>query len=213
MKIGVFDSGLGGEIVAERLREIFPNEEFTVLNDRQNLPYGGRTREEIISLTDAAIQPLINKVKIILIACNTATAAAIGTLRSRYPEISFIGFEPAIKPAGESTQINKIMVLATPFTLNSKKYLSLKERYATGIEVIEPDCSDWARKIEYGKFTHKDLEIIVREVDKNEVDEIVLGCTHYIAVEDKLRHSLPDVNVKTPIIGVANRLKEIMLKY
>jgi glutamate racemase len=213
LKIGVFDSGLGGEIVTERLRKIFPDEVFTVVNDRDNLPYGGKTRDEIVSLTEAAIQSLIKSADVIIIACNTATAAAIGTLRSKYPNTPFIGFEPAIKPAGKNSEVDQIMVLATPFTLSSEKYRALKKRYCKGINVIEPDCSKWAEKIENGMFTDEDLEIVVREARNRNVDEIVLGCTHYLAIEENLRRVLPNVRIETPILGVANRLKEIMLKY
>jgi glutamate racemase len=207
MKIGVFDSGKGGEIVAERLKKIFPHDEFIIVNDREHLPYGDKTNEEITRLTDAAIRPLLNETKIIIIACNTATAAAIATLRTRYPDTHFIGFEPAIKPAANDTKARKIMVLATPVTLKSAKYLTLKKRVAADVKVIEPDCSNWAVKIEKDEFSEADLTPIIDLAETEAVDEIVLGCTHYLAVDHILRAKLPaKVKIVEPIAAVARRL-------
>lgn len=213
MKIGVFDSGLGGEIVANRLANLFSELEFITVNDRAHLPYGDKTSEEIIELTDQAIQELLSSCRVIIIACNTATAAAISTLRARYPTVDFIGFEPAIKPAARAAGADNIMVLATPTTLRSDKYLSLKKRYTSGITVIEPDCSSWASRIEAGAFRRKDLASVVQLAQKHGTREIILGCTHYLAIETEIAELLPEVSIHTQIVGVTNRLKEVMLKY
>lgn len=213
MKVGVFDSGLGGDIVADKLAEIFPNVEFITVDDRANLPYGNKNTDEIIALTDRAIQKLLPMCRIIVIACNTATAAAIETLRAHYPEVYFIGFEPAVRPAVRDTSFGKIMVLATKSTLNSNKYLTLKQRWAKNNQVIEPDCSDWAEKIEQGNFSEYDLTPIIDQAKAERIEEIVLGCTHYLAIEDDIKRALPSVKIQAPITGVARRLKEIMLKY
>ena len=213
MKVGVFDSGLGGEIVAEQLAKFFPDVEFITAHDRAHLPYGNKTVHEIIRLTDRAIQQLLPICQIIVIACNTATAAAISTLRVRYPDVHFIGFEPAIKPAAHDTKHAKIMVLATDSTLHSNKYVMLKQRWAKNSQVIEPDCSTWAEKIEQGTFSKNDLMPIIDQATTEGVDEIVLGCTHYLAIENDIKQALPKVKIQSPINSVARRLKEIMLKY
>jgi glutamate racemase len=207
MKIGVFDSGMGGEIVAKRLKKFFPHDEFLCVNDRAHLPYGNKTEREITELTIAAIQPLLAATKIIVVACNTATAAAIATLRAKYPNTQFIGFEPAIKPAANDTNVGKIIMLATPATLNSAKYLSLKRRFAHNVRVFEPDCSDWATKIENGEFSGADFAPVIKLSQRENVDEIVLGCTHYLAIEDGLRAKLPsNITIIEPIAAVAKRL-------
>ena len=211
MLVGVFDSGKGGQIVAERLQKFFPQHEFLVVNDRENLPYGDKTTAEILRLTDAAIQPLLTQTKIIIIACNTVTAVAIDDLRAKYPDHKFIGFEPAIKPAVSDSKVEKIMVLATPATLRSNKYQNLKQRVASGVTVIEPDCSTWASKIENGQFSNQDLEPIVALANEEQVDEIVLGCTHYLDVEQELRNTLPPtVKIVEPVAAVARRLEAVI---
>lgn len=213
MKVGVFDSGLGGEIVSKQLAKFFPNVEFITAHDRANLPYGNKTADEIIRLTDRAIQKLLSTCQIIVIACNTATAAAISTLRTRYPNVYFIGFEPAIKPAASDTELAKIMVLATDSTLRSNKYIMLKRRWAGNSQIIEPNCSTWAEKIEQGTFSKNDLMPIIDQARAEGVNEIVLGCTHYLAIENDIKQALPKVKIQAPINSVARRLKEIMLKY
>lgn len=206
MKIGVFDSGRGGEIVADRLQKLFPQDDFIVVGDQANLPYGDKTQSEIIRLTDAAIQPLIKSCPIIIIACNTATAMAIDFLRAKYPNKKFIGFEPAVKPAAGSSKSGKIIVLATPATLKSTRYLSLKKRFADDTKVIEPDCGNWADKIERGEFTEDDLDPVIELARQEKVDEIVLGCTHYLAIEKTLRDELPKIEIVEPVAAVARRL-------
>ena len=213
MKIGVFDSGLGGEIVANRLANLFPGLEFMTANDRSHLPYGDKTADEIVGLTDQAIQGLLSSCQVIIIACNTATAAAIGTLRTRYPKVEFIGFEPAIKPAANGARVGSIMVLATPATLESNKYLRLKKRYARNITAIEPDCSTWASRIESGMFQRGDLLPVVKLAREHRVQAVVLGCTHYLAIESEIAKLLPEATIQTQIVGVANRLNRVMLKY
>ena len=115
MKIGVFDSGIGGEAVAAALRHTFPEAVVTTVNDHNNVPYGSKSPEEIIRLTDTALQPLReDNCDVIVLACNTATAVAIETLRSRYPSQFFIGIEPMVKTAASITKTDEIAVCATP---------------------------------------------------------------------------------------------------
>lgn len=180
MKLGIFDSGIGGEAVARSLRQAFPTAELLLVNDKAHLPYGNRTPEDIIQLTDTAIQPLLNaKCDVIVLACNSATAAAIETLRDRYQAQPFIGLEPMIKPACAQTTSGVIAVCATPATLGSDRYVRLKERYAGDIQVLEPDCSSWARMIEDNELNESHIEQTIETACVSGADVIVLACTHY----------------------------------
>jgi glutamate racemase len=180
MKIGVFDSGIGGEAVAQQLQLLLPDAEVIAVNDRAHVPYGSRSADEIIRLTDAAIQPLFaTNCDAIVIACNTATTVAIATLRERYPDTPFVGIEPMVKPAGAMTKTGHIAVFATPATLASDRYQSLKDTWDSGVIVDEPDCSTWAPLIEAGKSDEVPIESYIENVVNNGADVIVLGCTHY----------------------------------
>lgn len=180
MKIGVFDSGIGGQAVAKRLEELLPNAEIICIDDHKHVPYGSRPVSEIIQLTNAAIQPLIDaKCDAIVIACNTVTTVAINHLRGAYPEMNFVGIEPMVKPAAMQTKSGKIAVLATPVTLGSASYATLKKTWAENITILEPDTSDWAALIESGKSEDVPIEDMVFHLIEQNVDVIVLACTHY----------------------------------
>lgn len=180
MKLGVFDSGIGGEAVTASLRQAFPQAEVITINDHEHVPYGSRTSEDVIKLTDTALQPLLNaNCDVIVLACNTATAAAIEILRERYPEQQFIGLEPMVKPASLSTQSNVICICATPTTLASERYQNLKQKYAATITVIEPDCSGWATMIEQNDINEQLIEKTIDTACLKGADIIVLACTHY----------------------------------
>lgn len=180
MKLGVFDSGIGGKAVAAALQKTFPAAEIITVNDRANVPYGDKTNDEIIRLTAAAIQPLFAaECDIIILACNSATAAAITPLRRRYPSQKFIGLEPMIKPAAQQTKTKTIAVFATPATLASARYKTLVQTYGQDMTIIEPDCSTWAFMIENDTINRQHIERTVRDVCARGADVIVLGCTHY----------------------------------
>lgn len=180
MKLGIFDSGIGGEAVATSLAAEFPSAQIITVNDREHLPYGNRTAEDITQLTDNAIQPLLQEAcDVIVIACNSATAAAIETLRERYPDQLFVGLEPTIKPAVTLTKTGVIGVCATPATLASSRYNALKNQYASSVTTLEPDCSSWAEMIEENSMNEENIEAIVNELCDQRADVIVLACTHY----------------------------------
>ncbi|MNQ18123.1 Glutamate racemase [compost metagenome] len=185
MKLGVFDSGIGGEAVAAALQGTFPAADFMIVNDKANVPYGDKTTDQVIHLTDTAIQPLLaSSCDVIILACNTATAAAIETLRNRYPAQKFIGIEPMIKSAARLTLSNTIAVFATPATLKSERYRQLIETYGIHLNIIEPDCSEWAYLIENNQLNRAHIEQHIQEVCKRGADVIVLGCTHYHWIKD-----------------------------
>jgi glutamate racemase len=180
MKIGVFDSGIGGQAVALRLGKLLPDADIINIDDHEHVPYGSRPVEEIIRLADTAIQPLIDiHCDAIVIACNTVTTVAISHLRAKYPNMNFVGIEPMVKPAAMQTKSGVIAVLATPATLKSASYAALKKTWTEGIEVIEPDTASWAALIEAGKADLVPIENTVLKLIEQNVDIIVLACTHY----------------------------------
>jgi UDP-N-acetylmuramoylalanine--D-glutamate ligase len=208
--IAVFDSGKGGEFVADALKKLQPQINFITYNDHKNVPYGNKTQSEIIKLTDAKIKPLIADNDIIIIACNTATAYAIDYLRETYPGTIFIGFEPMVKPAiSLSKPGDSVVILATPATLNSKRYLDLKTKYGVpDIKIIEPNCEDWAKLIEENKFNSENLFDLKNILSENNVSQIVLACTHYIGIADLIQNIISDknVNILQPIDAINQRI-------
>lgn len=180
MKLGVFDSGIGGEAVAAALKVTFPNATVVTVNDRANIPYGSKSDDEVLRLTESAITPLLAAhCDVIVLACNTATAIAITPLRKKYPAQKFIGIEPMIKTAASLTNSLTIAVCATPATLASDRYASLVQTYGAHLTIIEPDCSEWAYLIENNQLNRSHIESTIREVCDKGADIIVLGCTHY----------------------------------
>lgn len=180
MRLGVFDSGIGGDAVAAALHKEFPLAFINVVNDKSNVPYGDKSPSLVYTLTHAAIQPLLNgNYDVIVIACNTATAAAIKKLRAEYPLQKFIGLEPMIKTAAEITQTSIIGVCATPSTLASDRYKHLVERYGPHLDIIEPDCSKWAYLIENNQLSRHHIQSTINNLCERGADVIVLGCTHY----------------------------------
>lgn len=212
MRIGVFDSGIGGEAVAQALRLQFPSAEIYTVNDKENVPYGSKTTDEITRLTDAAIQPLLLRdCDVIVIACNSATTAAIGTLRGRYPEQFFIGIEPMIKTAAMQTKTGVVAICATPATLQSARYEELKSAYGSKLVYIEPDCSDWASLIESNTIAREHIDEIVLGATAKNADVIVLGCTHYHWIKEEIRVAADgNVTVLEPSDAIGRRVKEIL---
>lgn len=213
MNIGVFDSGKGGSFVAAKLQNLLPEHNFIVVNDHEHVPYGNRSESEIYQLTEKALQPLINnECKIIVIACNTATALAINKLRLQYTDIVFVGYEPMLKPAFLDTKTRKVAILATPATLKSQRYLELKELWADNILVIEPDCSSWAKRIEDGNPPYQEAKDLANELLAQGVDQITLACTHYLALEDTFLNACGEnAAVKEPTPAVAKRIATLMI--
>ncbi len=211
MKLGVFDSGIGGEAVAEKLRATFPTAIVHIVNDREHVPYGLRSQSEIITLTDKALQPLLDDTyDIIVIACNTATAAAIETLRSRYPDQLFIGLEPMIKPAAALTKTVVVAVCATPATLASTHYKDHKSHY-NHVRFFEPNCSDWASLIESGSLEQDRIEAVITSCLQAHADVIVLGCTHYHWIGDKIAAlTVGRAVVLEPSNAIASRIRELL---
>lgn len=212
MKLGIFDSGIGGEAVAASLQTIFPLAEIITINDRANVPYGDKQPEEIIRLTDHAIQPLLSlHCDVIIFACNTATAVAIEILRKKYPQQKFIGIEPMIKTASEITKSNIITVCATPATLASARYGKLLQTYAAHLDVLEPDCSEWAYLIENNQINRPHIEHTIKESLRRGSDVIVLGCTHYHWIKELIATIADNkARVIEPSEAIGRRVSELL---
>ncbi len=197
--------------MAESLQLILPESTITVVDDHANVPYGNKSESEIINLTDSAIQPLLSgENDVIVIACNTATTVAVDSLRLKYPGQKFVGLEPMIKPAALLTKSGCIAVCATKRTLNSKRYSELKRRWANNLEVIEPDCSDWASLIETGRQDEIDIKSVIDYLISRDVDVIVLGCTHYHWVKDDIAELAGDkIKILEPTDAIAERITNI----
>ena len=206
MKIGVFDSGRGGEFIAQGLRTLLPEHEYIVVNDRDNVPYGSRTDQEVASLTEMAIQPLLRAhCPIIVIACNTATMASISYLRSTYADTHFVGIEPMIKPAAMDSHSHHVTVLATPLTLASVRYTHLKSSYAHDTIIDEPDTSGWASHIEHDQGGLISLDGVTHSVTQGS-DTIILACTHYLALKKRLHEAFPSASILEPTEAIAQQI-------
>ena len=212
MRIGIFDSGIGGEAVAHELRKEFPHADIMTVSDREHMPYGNRERSEIIELTDAAIVPFIQSgCDVIVLACNTATAAAIDVLRERHPTQPFIGLEPMLKPAAALTKSGVIAVLATPATLGSERYLQSKHDFTGTTKIIEPDCSNWANLIEASEMNRDQIDTTIRQCISKNADVIVLGCTNYHWIKHEIAETAGlDAVVLEPSEAIARRVRELL---
>lgn len=210
MKIGVFDSGRGGEFIAIGLKELLPDHEFTVVNDRENVPYGSRDDADIKDLTAKAIQPLLNaECPIIVIACNTATMAAISALRNLYPSVHFVGTEPMIKPAASLSKSHHATVLATPLTLKSQRYQHLISKYGSDLTIDQPNASGWAAAIEAGRPEIISFSEVSQSV-ANGSDTIILACTHYLVLKDTLHMLFPHVTILEPTEPIAKQITRLI---
>jgi len=182
--IGVYDSGVGGLSVLRAIRTILPHENLLYLGDQANVPYGERSLEELRELACGVTRYMLKQgAKLIVIACNTASAAALKTLRQEYPQAPFVGMEPAVKPAAEQTHSGKVGVLATPSTFQGELYASVVERFASGVEVYQETCPGLVSQIEKGWLetpkTRQILEAALLPLMARGVDTLVMGCTHF----------------------------------
>jgi glutamate racemase len=210
-KIGVFDSGVGGQSVINAIKNELPELEIVYKDDNKHLPYGSKSVEEIHQFVRPIFKEFIEDgCQVIVIACNTVTTNLISQLREEF-SVPMIGMEPAVKPAAEATKTKIIAVCATPRTLASERYKWLKEQYAAGIKVLEPDCSDWALMIENNQIDRNKIASTVEEVITDGADQIVLGCTHYHWIEDEIKQlAKRRAEVIQPEKPVINQLKRVL---
>ncbi|MEJ2611977.1 MAG: glutamate racemase [Candidatus Thiodiazotropha sp.] len=181
--IGIFDSGIGGLSVLEHIRKLLPLENLIYVSDRGHLPYGNKHYDYILKRSQTISEFLLGQeVKAIVIACNTATAVAVGHLRQTYT-LPIIGMEPGVKPAIRQSRSGLIGVLATQGTLTSRKFQALLRQHANGAEIIFCPCHGWVEAIEHNGHDHQETHKLVKQqlepILEAGADTLVLGCTHY----------------------------------
>lgn len=209
--IGIFDSGVGGFSVFKEIRKKLPNHPIIYFADQTHVPYGPRTLEEVLLLSQTITDFLLSLgAKIIVIACNTASAAALYPLREKYPMVPFVGMEPAVKPAVEHTHTGVVGVLATPATFQGKLYNSVVERFAKNVKIFQNTCPGLVQEIESGSFSGKATKMILRNallpMMENNIDTVVLGCTHYPFVIPAIKEIVgQEVSVIDPSPAIANQ--------
>lgn len=211
--IGIFDSGVGGISVLKKAIKILPNENYIYFGDSKNAPYGVKSVEEIKELTFEAIDILLSKgCKAIVVACNTATSAAIEDLRKKFKAIPIIGIEPAVRPAVNLNRKGKILIMATSITLAENKFNNLVEKCAMNSELVALPCPGLVEMIEEGIVEGKGIKDYLVNKFEGKIDKdiscIVLGCTHYPFIKEEIVSILGD---EIPIIdgseGTARELK------
>lgn len=217
--IGVFDSGVGGISVLREAVKKLPNEDFIYYGDSKNAPYGEKGVDEIRKLVFQVAETLVSRqVKAIVVACNTATSAAIDKLREKYKNMPVIGIEPALKPAIKLKRGGKIIVMATPVTLKENKFMRLMKQYEDFAEMVPVPCPGLAEIIEQGHFSgpvvNDYIETKLATYKEEKIAAIVLGCTHYPFVKEEISKV---VSANIPIIdgseGTVRQLKRKLQSY
>ena len=214
--IGIFDSGVGGISVLRALRQQIPDESVLYFGDQGHIPYGPRAMEQIREFSEAITRFLLEQgAKIIVVACNTASAAALQYLREIFPEVPFVGMEPAVKPAAERTHTGKVGVLATPATFQGALYASVVERFANGVELFQDTCPGLVQQIEQGNLegpeARRILEAALQPMLEKDIDTVVLGCTHYPFVIPLIQEIVGEnVRVIDPAPAVARQTGRLL---
>lgn len=193
--IAVFDSGVGGISVLRALINEMPNENYRYYGDSANAPYGTKSLEEVRRLTVSHVDRFIEEgAKAVVVACNTATSAAVRYLRQKYPMVPLIGIEPALKPAVLSKNHPNVVVMATPMTIREEKFHNLMDRYMGMAHIIPLPCPGLMEYIEHGDIQSEELEHFLARLfepfEKQKLDAVVLGCTHYPFVSRELQKVL-----------------------
>ncbi len=214
--IGIFDSGVGGLSIWQHISMVLPYESTVYIADSSNAPYGEKSKAEIISLSERSTERLLSLgVKIIVVACNTATTNAIEELRSNF-KIPFVGIEPATKPAAINTRTGKVGILATKGTFASELFVNTSKQFRGSIEIIETVGTGLVHIVESGKFDQAKplLKKYLSPMVKAGVDNMVLGCTHYPFLKDMMREILPDsIKIIDSGCAVADQTKFLIDKY
>lgn len=210
LRVGVFDSGVGGLSVANAIERAIDGLEVIYVEDKKNLPYGTKSVKTLKSLVVPILKDLQKKVDVIVIACNTVSTV-LGEELKQIISVPIITVVPMIKPAALITKTKVIVVCATPTTLKSPRYSQLLNQYAEGIQVIEPDCSTWSSLIEANEFGKHEIGRVVKTVQENSADVIVLGCTHYHWIEDQISSAVgPNVTVIQPEQAIISQIRRLL---
>jgi len=214
--VGVFDSGVGGLSVLHEIRSRLPSESLIYLADCGHVPYGEKTPEYIRARCRAIAEFLLSRgAKALVLACNTATAAAAADLRELYPQLPIVAMEPAVKPAAEATRSGVVGVLATTGTLKSARFAALLDRFASDVRVVTQPCPGLVERIEQGDLhgpqTRELLQGYVAPLLAEGCDTLILGCTHYPFLRPLLRELVPaDVSLIDTGAAVARQLERML---
>lgn len=214
--IGVFDSGVGGLSVLREIRPLIPHAPLLYAADQAHVPYGGRPAPEIQQLSTTLTRFLLSRnAQIIVVACNTATAAAIDHLREAFPAVPFVGMEPALKPAVQKTHSGVIGVLATANTFQSQRYANLAARFAADVQLLQNPCVGLVERIERGETdtpeTEQFLRAIVEPMLAQGADTLILGCTHYPFVRPLLEKIAGShIAIIDPATAVARQVQRLL---
>lgn len=217
--VGIFDSGVGGLSVLREIRQLLPNESLLYVADSGHVPYGEKSpeyiRERCILITEHL---LAQGAKALVLACNTATAAAAAELRERYPDLPIVGMEPAVKPAAAATRSGVVGVLATTGTLKSARFAALLDRFASDVRVVTQPCPGLVERIEAGELqapaTRELLQRYVEPLLAEGCDTLILGCTHYPFLRPLLRTLVPEsVSLVDTGAAVARQLQRLLAQH
>ena len=214
--IGVFDSGVGGLSVLRAMRQLMPEENVIFFGDQGHVPYGPRSLEQVRAFSEAITRFLLGEgAKLIVVACNTASAAALTHLRQTFSDVKFVGMEPAVKPAAETTRTGVVGVLATPATFQGALYASVVERFANGVELLQHTCPGLVQQIECGNLegpeTRHILDKALLPMLEKHIDTVVLGCTHYPFVIPLIQQVCGEsVRVIDPAPAVARQVGRLL---
>lgn len=210
--IGVFDSGIGGLSIVRAIKTILPQQPILYIADQEHVPYGEKRMQDIRAYADGISSYLISKgASLMVVACNTASAAALNYLREKHPQRPFVGMEPAIKPASLETQTGAIGVLATPATFQGEPYQKLVDRFGKDVQILTDTCPGLVMQIEHGNLngsaTRRILENAILPMLNQEIDTLVLGCTHYPFVIPLIREICgAAIHIIDPAPSVAKRV-------
>ncbi len=208
--IGILDSGIGGVTVLNEIIMLLPNEEYIYCSDSLNNPYGEKSVEQVFNYVDNIMKYFISKkCKAVVFACNTATALTIDKIREKYPDIIIVGIEPAYKMVYDYAKDKNTIVMATKGTTNSKRFQELYHHYDNG-KTILVICHELANLIEEGKDREIDEYLIKTLPTNKKIEAVVLGCTHYPLIKDKIIKVLGNVSFYDGANGVANRLYHLL---
>jgi glutamate racemase len=214
--LGVFDSGVGGLSVLKAIRSQLPDENVIYVADQAHVPYGPRPMQQVRGFSEEITRFLLSHgCKLIVVACNTASASALHSLRQTFPQVPFVGMEPAVKPAAETSRSGVVGVLATPATFQGALYASVIERFAQGVTVLQHTCPGLVAQIEAGDLasvkTRAILEDALLPMLARGIDTVVLGCTHYPFVIPLIEViSGPAVRVIDPAPAVARQVERLL---
>jgi glutamate racemase len=214
--VGIFDSGVGGLSVLREIRALLPDLPLIFLADQAHVPYGKHSLEEVRQFSEAVTRYLLGRgAQMIVVACNSASAAALHHLRQTFPQVPFVGMEPAIKPAAALTHSGVVGVMATRVTFDGPLYASVVERFAHGVTLLQSTCPGLVEQIEAGELTSPTTRAILEgallPMFARGADAIVLGCTHYPFVTPLIQEIAgPDVAIIDPAPAVARQVSRLI---